>query len=386
MVINTKSESVLIYNFNRNLHQNIHNKIIFYKMNTTLGLSVEKTKLSKINEVEWENLSFGTIPTDHMFICNYKQGNWQEPKIVPFQPISLSPFAHCFHYGQTIFEGLKAFRREDGDITVFRPGANYKRMAISAERMCMPVIPRDIYFEGMHSLLELDEKWLPLKEDVSLYIRPFMIATEPKMGVKVSDQYSFMIVASPSGKYFSSPLRLKVETEFVRTAEGGVGYAKCGGNYGASYYPAQQARDAGFDQVIWTDCKNHEYIEESGVMNIMLVVDDELITPALSTSILAGITRESMLLLGKEYGLKPVERNISVKELRNWLAEGKVKEAFGAGTAAVISPIKEIAIGEELFSVPIKNNSFMTWAKQMLNDIKRGTREDIYNWNYVIRL
>jgi branched-chain amino acid aminotransferase len=353
-------------------------------MNTTIELSIEKSSVSRIKSVDWNNLAFGAIPTDHVFASNFTNNEWQNARIEPYAPLVISPLAHCFHYGQTIFEGMKAFRMDDGNISVFRPLDNFKRMVRSAERICMPMISEEMFFEGLNTLLKMDHEWVPKNPDSSLYIRPFVIATEEKLGVKISDEYLFMIIAAPSGKYFSAPLRLKVETEFVRTSEGGVGYAKCGGNYAASYYPAKKAREAGFDQVIWTDCKNHEYIEESGVMNIMLVVEDMLLTPELSTAILEGITRDSILTLAKEYGLKTVERKIRVSELQEWLSKGLVKEVFGAGTAAVVSPVKEIAIGDATYPIPVEKESFMFWAKRALEEIRRGVREDKYGWNYVV--
>jgi branched-chain amino acid aminotransferase len=384
LLVKKISESVLPRFFSRVLHK--INSFKKYTMNATVELTIEKAISSRLESVDWDHLDFGAIPTDHMCTCEYKNNGWLNPKIVPFAPLVMSPLAHCLHYGQTIFEGLKAFRMEDGNISIFRPQANYRRMVASAERMCMPVVSEDIYLKGLHTLITLDQKWVPLQADAALYIRPFIIATEEKLGVKISDEYLFMIIAAPSGKYFSAPLRLKVETEYVRTSEGGVGYAKCGGNYAASYFPMKKAREEGFDQVIWTDCKNHEYIEESGVMNIMLIVDDLLLTPALSTAILEGITRDSILTLAKDYGLKTAERKISVEELQNWLAAGKVREAFGAGTAAVVSPIREIAVGNKRYPVPVGNESFMFWAKKTLEEIRRGAREDKYGWNYIVKV
>jgi branched-chain amino acid aminotransferase len=355
-------------------------------MNVHAELAIEPIKSSRINTVNWSNLAFGAIATDHMYISEFKDKRWCNPRIVPFAPLVLSPFAHCFHYGQTIFEGLKAFRMSDGNISIFRPQANYHRMAASAERICMPMIEESVFLEALHILITLDHKWVPDKPDTALYLRPFMVATEARLGVKVSEEYLFSVVAAPSGKYFSAPLRLKVETEYARTSEGGVGTAKCGGNYAASYFPTKKAREEGFDQVIWTDCKDHEIIEESGVMNIMLVVGDTLLTPALSGTILEGVTRDSVLRLAREYGLRTVERKIYVDEMEEWLRHGEISEAFGTGTAAVVSPIKEIAIRGTSYPVPVNDDSFMFWAKNTLDEIRRGIRDDVYGWNYIVKL
>lgn len=355
-------------------------------MKATRDLTIKKTSQSRLAEADRTNLSFGATPTDHMFTCEYKDGGWQNPEIIPFGEISLSPFAHCFHYGQTIFEGLKAYRMTDGNASVFRPGDNYSRMVRSAERMCMPEIPRELFFDGLTALVGLDNGWIPDTKGGSLYLRPFLIATEPRLGVKIAEEYRFMIVAAPAGNYFSHPLKLKVETDYVRTADGGVGFAKCGGNYAAGYFPTKKAKESGFDQVIWTDSRQNRFIEESGVMNIMLAVDDQLLTPPATSSILAGITRDSLLTLAGDYGLKPAEQKISVEQLESWLATGKVREVFGSGTAAVISPVAEIAVGTNHYRVPVKEDSFMYWAKQRLEAIRTGAAPDKYGWNYIIKM
>ncbi len=350
-------------------------------------VSVEKTSQSRIKELNLATLEFGKMPADHLFIAWYKHGDWQEARIQPFENLSLSPFALCLHYGQTVFEGLKAYRMLDGSISIFRPDKHHERLNKSLDRMCMPAVPWELYRNGLHQLIKIDQAWVPAAEGASLYIRPFMIASEAKLGVKIADEYLFMIVTSPVQAFFthsSKPLRVKVETTYVRAAEGGTGYAKCGGNYGSSFYPTQKAKEQGFDQVLWTDGRSNQYIEESGMMNVMFVFDNTLVTPPLSSSILDGITRDSVLTLAEELGMKTEERSIAVQELEERLRNGSVKEAFGVGTAAVVSPIGSIAIGEHEFTVPVQKDAVLFRLRKRLSDIRLGVEQDRYGWNYII--
>lgn len=328
---------------------------------------------------------FGTQPTEHMFICEYKKGQWHDPRIVPFSDLVLSPFTLCLHYGQTVFEGMKAFTMEDGRVNIFRPLKHYERFSRSLERLCMPAVPQGLFIEALHQLIQLDAGWIPDDEEGSLYIRPFMIASEERIGVKAADEYLFMIVCSPAYQYYSKPLKVKVETEFVRAAEGGTGYAKCGGNYGAALYPTQLARNEGYDQVIWTDAKTHEFIEESGTMNLMFFIDNVLFTPPLSGTILDGVTRDSMLKLAKEMGISTAEMAISYKEIQVALEAGKRVEAFGAGTAAVVAPIETIAINGTHYQCYVGQDAMMYRLKQALCDIRKGLRPDTHNWNYILQ-
>jgi branched-chain amino acid aminotransferase len=329
--------------------------------------------------------TFGKQPTDHMYIAEYKNGAWSKGQLKHFQKLLMSPFALCFHYGQTIFEGMKGFRMQDGGVNIFRPDKHFDRINVSLERMCMPELTKEMFMEGITSVVNADKAWFEKDEDQALYIRPLVIASEEKLGVKVSDEFLFIVMCSPAGKYFVKPLKVKVETTFTRAAEGGTGFAKCGGNYGAAFYPTHLARLAGFDQVIWTDGLTHEYIEESGAMNIIFIVDGKIITPALSGTILDGITRDSLLTLAKKNGVTVEERRVSLDELTGWFDSGKKVEAFGAGTAAVIAPIETIDINGKKYSPYIEDDATMFRMKKELNDIKYGAKKDEFGWNYILK-
>lgn len=331
-----------------------------------------------------KSIPFGKVPTEHMFIAEYKDGKWQNARITPFHDLTLSPMALCLHYGQTVFEGMKAFAMEDGRINIFRMEKHYDRFCKSLDRMCMPRVPQQLFTEAMHQLVQLDSKWVPEEADGSLYLRPFMIATEDRIGVKIGEEYLFMIVASPAYQYYANPLKIKVETEFSRAADGGTGTAKCGGNYGGAFYPTQLAKEQGFDQVLWTDSRTHQYIEESGTMNAMFYIDNTLVTPALSGSILDGVTRDSLLSIAREKGMKVEERQISIAELQAAFEAGKRVEAFGAGTAAVIAPIASITIGDKAYDCYVGEDATMFTLKKALYDIRTGIAPDAHKWNYIL--
>lgn len=331
-----------------------------------------------------QNVPFGAVPTTHMFIAEYANKGWQNPRIVPFQALTLSPLALSLHYGQTVFEGMKAFKMVDGKLNIYRIEKHWERFNKSLARMCMPEVPRDLFVAALTQFVQLERNWVPEEADGSLYLRPFMIATESRIGVKISDEYLFMVVASPAYQYYANPLKIKVERQYVRAAEGGTGFAKCGGNYGGSFYPAELAKQAGYDQVLWTDSKTHEYIEESGTMNAMFYIDGTLLTPALSSSILDGVTRDSILALAKENNWKLEVRRISVEELRQAFKAGKRVEAFGAGTAAVIAPIESITIDDERFDCYTGEDAFMFQIKKHLYEIRKGLRPDTHHWNYIL--
>lgn len=349
-------------------------------MEFTISITEQTERQTK----DTKSIPFGKVPTEHMFIAEYRNNQWSNPRIVPFSHLVLSPFALCLHYGQTVFEGMKAFMMEDGRINIYRPDKHYDRFTKSLERMCMPAVPKDLFTEALHQLVQLDSNWVPDDADGALYIRPFMIASEDRIGVKVSDEYLFMIVCSPAYQYYAKPLNVKIENRFVRAADGGTGAAKCGGNYGAAFYPTQQAREAGYDQVIWTDSRHHEFIEESGTMNVMFYIDNVLITPPLSGTILDGVTRDSLLTLAKARGIQIQERPISYTEIQMALEDGKRVEAFGAGTAAVIAPIETISVGNKHYKCYIGEDAIMYSLQQELYNIRKGITEDKYNWNYII--
>lgn len=357
-------------------------------------IQVSPTTHSRPGGMNRGNIEFGKDVTDHMLVCDFGGGHWQTPRILPFGNFSFPPTLLAFHYGQTIFEGMKAFRTHDGRTHIFRPGKHYERLKKSSERLCMPVVPAGIFLRGMNRLIELDRDWIPAGG--SLYIRPFIIATEARLGVKISDTYRFTIIASPAGDYFSSPLRVKVEREFVRAVHGGTGYAKCGGNYGAAFYPTQRAKEDGYDQVLWTDGIHHRYVEEMGMMNVFFVVKGKLVTPALTDSLLDGVTRDSLLTLALKSGIIVEERPVSVDELKEGLERGWVQEAFGAGTAAVVSPIHSIGIDGEDYALPIVGmtgpavhsiesaKSIAIRLKNELDDVRDGSKPDPFGWNSYI--
>ena len=354
-------------------------------MELLTDIPVRKTNHSRIHEVDFNNLEFGKYVSDHMLLCDYMNGDWQTPHITPYANLSLSPSTLALHYGQTVFEGMKAFRMEDGRINIFRIDRHYDRFVRSLERMCMAVIPKDIFTDGLLKLVELDKAWVPAKAGHALYLRPFMIASEARFGVKISDEYRFIIFTGPVPSLYAEPIKVKVETEYIRAAKGGTGFAKCGGNYGAAYYPTRQARLEGYEQVLWTDGRDHEYIEESGMMNVMFVINGELVTAPLSDSILDGVTRDSLLTLANDMGYKTAERPISVTELEQAFANGTITEAFGAGTAAVVAPIQTISIKGVDHNLPTyKGQEIMYKLKDRLDQIRTGLTEDPYGWNFIV--
>lgn len=343
---------------------------------------VQKIAKSKLSNIDFDNLKFGRDFSDHMLLVEYDNESWGTPKILPYQPLEFSPAASVFHYGQAIFEGLKAHKNEDGEIFIFRADENLKRLNASATRMCMPHIPENIFLDGLKQLVELDKDWIPVGSGMSLYLRPFMIADDPFLGVKPSGSYKFMIITSPSASYYSGAVKVKIETNYSRAAVGGIGSAKAAGNYAASLLPAKEAQEEGYDQLIWTDAKNHEYLEESGTMNLMIVKGNTLITPPLEgKTILPGITRKSILQLAKEWGYEVLEQRISVTELINGIEDNSIGELFGVGTAATIAPISLVGHHEkELELSDFTKWKFSTKVKQYLEDLKTGKVADTHNW------
>jgi len=351
----------------------------------TPSFPIEKTKQSRISEVDFQNLEFGKIISDHMILADYKNGNWETPRIVPFGDLRMSPAMLSLHYGQSVFEGMKAFYMKDGKINIYRPHRHHARLQKSLDRMCMPGIPEDMFIQSLHALVEFDKAWIPKAEGSSLYLRPVVFATESRLGVKVADEYKFIVLTTPAGTYLNKPFRLKVEDTYVRTAEGSPGFAKCAGNYGGAFYPSQIAKQEGYDQILWTDHKEHKYIDEVGMMNVMFMIDGKLVTPKLSTAILDGVTRDSILTLAKDMGIPTEERRVSIDELEAGFKDGTVSEAFGAGTAAVVATIALINIrGTDYTISPPSEKSFQNKVKEKLNQIRLGSAPDIHEWNYVI--
>lgn len=348
-------------------------------------IKIEKAKNSKIDEVDFDNLAFGQELSDHMFVCDYKDGKWQQPQIVPYQNISLDPSAKIFHYGQSIFEGMKAYKDADGQILLFRPLDNQKRLNISAKRLAIPEFPEEYFMEGLQTLLKLDSDWIPTAEGSSLYIRPFIFATGNGFHASPSNEYKFIIACSPSGAYFSGKLKVLIEEKYSRSANGGVGFAKAGGNYAGQFYPTQLAVEKGYQQVIWTDDNTHEYIEEAGAMNIFIRIGDTLITGPTSDRILDGITRKSVITIAKDEGIKIEIRKITVKEVIEASINGTLKEMFGAGTAAVISPIAGFGYRENDYDLPIIENSYASRFKKRITDIQYNRAEDKFGWRYEVK-
>jgi branched-chain amino acid aminotransferase len=347
----------------------------------TLNIKVTKTKESKISQFDPNNISFGTVFTDHMLVADCINGEWQTPEIVPYGEIAYNPALASLHYGQSIFEGMKAFKNEADEVLMFRPLENFKRFNISAERMCMAQVPEEIFINGLEELLKIDAAWVPKGEENSLYLRPFMFASDVYLGVRPSQNYRFMIIMSPAGQYYATPPKVKVETEFIRSAEGGVGYAKCAGNYAASLYPAKLAAEQGYTQLLWTDAKEHKYFEESGTMNVMFVKEGKIVTPKVSTTILKGITRDTLLQLAQSMGIEIEERQVSVAEIIKGITAGTVSEVFGVGTAVVVSPFAAIGFeGTDYKLAEINENSVSNKLKKALNDIRTGKVADTFGW------
>ncbi|MEP2239436.1 MAG: branched-chain amino acid aminotransferase [Maribacter sp.] len=351
----------------------------------TKDIIVEKVKTSKIDQVDFDNLAFGSVFTDHMLVCTYKNGAWETPKITPYQPITLDPSSKIFHYGQSIFEGMKAYKDKNDDVYLFRPLENHKRFNISAKRMCIPEIPEDYFMEGLTTLLNLDKDFIPTNDGSSLYIRPFMFASGNGFHASPADEYKFIIACAPSGAYFSGKVKVLIEEKYSRSANGGVGYAKAGGNYAGQFYPTQLAVEKGYNQVIWTDDTNHEFIEEAGAMNIFIRINDTLLTGPTSDRILDGITRKSILDIAKDQGIKTEVRKITVKEVVEAAKDGSLKEMFGAGTAAVISPIAGFGYRDTDYDLPELENSFGQQLKKIITDIQYNKSEDKFGWRYKVK-
>jgi branched-chain amino acid aminotransferase len=344
------------------------------------NMKIELTQQSRRSSIDFSNLPFGKHMSDHMLVCHFKEGRWLEPEIRPYGQLEFSYGLHALHYGQSAFEGMKAYRKDDGAISMFRPLDNFARLNKSAERLMMPQIPEEIFMGGLKKLLEIDADWVPNAEDHSLYIRPFLFASSEFIAARQSDDYTFCIITCPVGPYYSGSVKVKIEQEYTRATGGGIGYTKAAGNYGGSFYPTAQAIKEGYNQVIWTDHKEHKYIEESGTMNLMLLIDGTFLTPPLTDRILAGVTRRSIIQLVKDQGWPIEERAISVEEIVSAAREGRLQEAFGMGTAAVVSQIDTIGYNGENFSIPVLADGKAMEIKRLLNDIRLGRSEDSYGW------
>ena len=347
----------------------------------TVTIRTQRTSASRLQHLDPEHIEFGKIFSDHMFVVDYRDGEWQDAQLLPYGDISVSPANSALHYGQAIFEGMKAYKNADGDITLFRPQDNLHRLNASAERMCMPQIPEELFMQGLTQLIRLDAEWVPNTQGSALYIRPLMFATDGFIGVRPSENYRLLIFTCPVGLYYSKPLRVRFEENYVRSVEGGAGYAKNAGNYGAAMYPTKLAQLEGYNQLIWTDASEHRYVEESGTMNAIFIIDGKLVTPELSSSILDGITRRSVLQLARDWGMTVEERKVSAVEVMQALAEGRLQEAFGVGTAATIAPISVIGYQGHDHELPAPGeDAFSLRAGAALHAIRTGQAPDTHGW------
>lgn len=350
-------------------------------------LEIEKVENSRIHEVDFENVAFGREFTDHMFTCDFKDGKWQTPKIMPYQALTIDPSARVFHYGQAVFEGMKAFKDAKNDVWLFRPEDNFNRINISASRLAIPEFPKAYFFNGLETLLKLDAAWVKPGEGNALYIRPFVIATEPAISAAPAAEYKFLIICAPVKAYYKGKLSVLFAEKFSRSANGGVGFAKAAGNYAAQFYPTNLAQEKGFQQIIWTDANTHEFLEEAGTMNIFFRINDTLITAPTSDRILDGITRKSVLQLAKDNNIAVAVRPVSVKEIKEAAINGSLKEIFGSGTAAAISPIANFEHGGAVFNLPEAKENEETYAaffKRKLVSINYNLGPDIHGWRYKI--
>lgn len=348
----------------------------------TTSIKINKNTQTRINLCDFNNIEFGKIFSDHMFRVDYENGAWQTGEIIPYGDISFSPALSSLHYGQAIFEGMKAFKDEQGNPQLFRPDANFERFNLSAERMGMPTIPEELFMTGLRELVKLDRDWIPTKEGSALYLRPFMFATDDFVGVRPSNNYSFIIFCCPVNSYYPKPIKVKVEEKYTRAFDGMAGSAKAAGNYGISMRPTIEAKKEGFDQIIWTDGREHKYVEESGTTNLFFVLNDKtVLTPALDGNILKGVTRDSCIKLLKAEGYTVEERHISIDEVAAAARTGELTDAFGTGTAALIAKIETIAYKQERFELPDpEQRKVSNWLYKTLGEIQTSKIEDKYDW------
>lgn len=346
-----------------------------------ISIKITKTTHSRINTCDFNNIQFGTVFSDHMFVVDYEDGNWINPEILPFGPLSLSPSTFALHYGQAIFEGMKAYKNTIGEAQLFRPKDNIKRLNQSAKRMAMAELPEEIFMEGLKQLIAIDSNWIPTKSGSSLYIRPFMFATDEFVGVRPAKHFKFVIFTCPVNAYYPKPIRVVVEEKYVRAFDGGVGATKAAGNYGISMLPTYEANQKGFDQIIWTDGREHKYIEESGTMNVFFVIGDKVITPLLDGTILEGVTRNSCIKLLQNKGYTVEERKISVDEIVDASNKGTLKDAFGTGTAAIVAKIAAINYKGVDYTLPNpEEREVSNYLYKTLGEIQTGLIPDSFNW------
>jgi branched-chain amino acid aminotransferase len=353
-------------------------------LKTTYEIDIVKAKTSKISEVDFDNIAFGNVFTDHMLVCDYKEGKWSKPIIKPYEPFMIDPSAKVFHYGQAIFEGMKAYRDENEEIWLFRPDQNLDRFNKSAVRMAMPEITEDIFIGGLKAVVDLERNWVKKGLGNTLYIRPFMIAIGSGVIAQPSTQYKFMIILSPARSYYSGEVKVIIAEHYSRAANGGIGAAKAAGNYSSQFYPQKLAQEKGFQQIIWTDDATHTKLEEAGTMNVFFRIDDTICTAPTSERILDGVTRKSLIELAKREGINVEVRDVLVEELVQGAKDGSLKEIFGAGTAAVVSPIVGFQYQENYYELPKIENSIALQLKEKLTKIQYKQAEDTFGWTVKI--
>ena len=348
-------------------------------------LSIHLTSESKVSKVDFHNLPFGKIITDHMFEIDFDGKQWVNPRISPVEKMSIHPMNMALHYGQSIFEGMKASRSKDGTPLLFRPELHAKRMNASAKRMCMPEMPEEIFVEAIHAIVGLEQEWIPKIEGSALYIRPLMFATDEMVGVKASDTYKMLIICLPVGPYYPKPIKLLVEQHYIRAAQGGVGEAKTAGNYAAALYPSKLAREKGFDQILWLDAIHHKFVQEVGTMNIFFVFKNEIVTPDTSGTILKGITRASAIEILRGDGHVVNERELSIDEILTRYQAGDLVEVFGTGTAALVANVEEIKYDDVTITLPSNNWQLSTAIRDEINGMRFGTIADKRGWTVPVK-
>ncbi len=349
-------------------------------------ITINKTKASRLNDVDFENIQFGRVFSDHMFVADYAEGEWQNFEILPFQNLDYNPAFNSLHYGQSVFEGMKAHLDADNNVVLFRPMDNFARLNRSCERLCMATIDPQIMLDGLSELVKIDKDWIPKTEEGALYIRPFIFATDQYIGVAPSETYKMVIFTCPVNKYYDTAVKVKVEDVYSRAASGGTGFAKAAGNYAASLLPAKIAKEEGYDQLIWTDSIEHKYIEESGTMNLMVIIDGKIITPPAGETILGGITRLSVIAIAKDLGYTVEERQISVDEVIEAQQNGTLEDMFGTGTAVTITHISGFGRkGTDYELPPVSERKISSHLKKELEAIKRGKKDNYPEWLVIVK-
>ena len=350
----------------------------------TKPMKITKVETSKIDKVDFSNLPFGSVFTDHMVICDFKNGDWNEPYIKPYSELPLQPSARVFHYGQAVFEGMKAYKDADGKIWMFRPLDNFYRINKSAARLAMPELPKEYFFQSLEELLKLESDWIKPGKGNSLYIRPFMIATDPMIAASPGEEYKFIVICSPAQSYYAGKVKVMIAQKYSRAADGGVGFAKAAGNYASQFYPTNLAKQKGFQQVIWTDANSHQFLEEAGTMNIFFRIGDKLVTAPTNDRILDGVTRKSVLQIAQDKGIECEVRPVKVAEIIEAAENNNLLEVFGTGTAAVISEVSAVGFKDKVYDLPELANDYASVIKNAIFDIQYNEAADPYGWRYAV--